>query len=744
MRQAVYCFEHPPSRTLCRAGAHELQIFRDQELTRTVRVKGMVSSSSAGKVAFRDPYDSQDKVIDLTVSSDPEPAILPEGAGILHPAGEYLFSVSHREYPYEEPISGRTVAGLLKVAIDSGEVVWRCAGEGVARQIHPLGEEAEKSPFSLREPKAPEQPITDTFPQLVLAPEGETWALVGSHRVAIGQGADLKADVWWKNPAFSPANGFFDPKTDQFYLSGHDGILCLSLEGEVISRWDGRLPCEPYENRFGRRATSRAVGAASPVIRRDEDLLAIVPLPRQGNRVTGGKPCWYEVHRFDPETLVPRGPLDGMTRRRLSTEWGCLFSLADGSLAWGPAEEPLLILPTESCERRTTEWIQIVGDEPPPRVPHPEDDPDYDVTIGTEGSLEDLSSATPGQRRSLVRYLLQELQSDPRFEQLLLLDPDSFRPYANSILGWSEDSHGQLENVDFDTFWWVAQGASDEAVEKLASALEKSLGEGLDTGHDGGPRLTEIQRIRTMLLLGVLSDRSLERLGELGREYRAVAELASEHQVAVPKEGPAQLRFSPGSLEVVAEPATGRGRPQHSTGVLYGPEFNQLFSLERSLTCLRSPEHVLSAKVSWLPGDPLAGSALPVQHWFFPSCSQCDDNLEDRIDFLVDSASEKIELRGHFHKAESCCPGDGEEADFPKVHLRIAPYSPEQESTNRHLGRLGGRVSYRSAHCPTCGELQFYVGWMHASAVRSDLPYVTLYGFQCERCGIGTLLVEMT
>ncbi len=88
-------------------------------------------------------------------------------------------------------------------------------------------------------------------------------------------------------------------------------------------------------------------------------------------------------------------------------------------------------------------------------------------------------------------------------------------------------------------------------------------------------------------------------------------------------------------------------------------------------------------------------------------------------------------------------------AAWDQYRLVLEPFAGQHLNwPHQHLGRLGGYPDWwqqpEVPDCPACGRLMFYVGQVHACAVRNDAIDAALYAFHCEDCGIGVQVVQIT
>lgn len=752
MTEPVYAFEHPETDTLVRRVENErvVQILRaGRELARyPTHVNSPISCAPNGSVYFNPGRGALNHLVDLTYPFPQEPRPVPRG-NLLHPNGEQVLAYHMARFPYEDPVTGQEHAGLLLVDLETGaaETLWH--GE----TAHPRPVRLfDQPPSVLEEEHGWSSQNVDQeleFPHVFLAGDRATWALATDYRLEIGRNGERTASITWRQLQFFPVRVAFDLARERVLLSGKPGIVAFSLTGEVVAQWKGVLPCEPYKRRR-RTVTEEEAPVVSPVTLWGDDLLAVVQVKEDRS---AGYPyqTWYEVLRFDPQTLVLRGGLDGMPRRRDPDDNAALLPLADGSLAWVPRNQPLLVLPAPGAGRRSTRLVHVVGDELEPRVAHP-DAGWYDRTIGSVGDLSPLDTTTAGQRKSLARFLLNELVGDGRFKQLVLLDRDAFRPYAEQVVAWDDDTLRLLREMDFRNFWRVARGASDAAVDALAVTIRAHLDE-LEQDR------ANVNHYRVQLLVGADTERALEHLADLARISPQVARHCRERHLEVPERGPAVRRFTPDFLEVNAYRVE-EGELAHTPGLEFPLDAAAYLPEERGWTCHAPPAHILTARLDRLPGDPLAGSPLKFHHWFLSSGEECCDEgmVGHSLAYRVLPGSERrvslvanLSYPGESRDEGECSyePYDEAEAVETRYRLALEPFTARDlDWPNEKVGRLGGYPEWwqhaEVPDCPHCGRLMFYVGQVHASAIRDDVIDAALYGFHCEDCTIGAQVVQIT
>jgi hypothetical protein len=168
--------------------------------------------------------------------------------------------------------------------------------------------------------------------------------------------------------------------------------------------------------------------------------------------------------------------------------------------------------------------------------------------------------------------------------------------------------------------------------------------------------------------------------------------------------------------------------------------------------------HLLSADLTLVPGNPLADSPLKVHHWFLSSCEEgCDEALSGNYLYqAVETGSHRVRLIGNpafpgpRPPAEERDDNPGyEEPSEAKIILRAEPFQTRNRGRFVEVfGQLGGWPEWwqqpEIPDCPACRRMMFFVGQVHSSALREDMPDATLYAFHCETCGIGGQIEQIT
>lgn len=731
--QPIYCFEHAATQTLVRTRTGELQVLRDGLQVAAVRIHLNSQVSFAGDLALYDS-GSGSYLLDLAGVFPQEPKYWARlGRICLHPDGRRILHFAPDRYPLEAG-GGKTLPGWLAIDIESNAAssIWH--GDTTApREVYPFGEERTLlfSESKRERWEAVTKPLE--FPEIVLSGDGESWALLGTARAEIGRGGERLGSIYWHGFPFYSKRAAFDPAGERLLLSGRPGIVAFDLDGTPAAWWEsGETP------------------VTSPVAFWGEDLLAVVQVGEE--KAYPPKQLWLEAHRFDPQTLEPRGQLEGMPRRRDAEADATLLPLADGSLAWIPRSGAILVLPAPGSGRRSTEWVQVVGDPLPAAIPHPDAD-GYEREIGEIGYLPGkLSEVTPGQRRSVARFLLNELIEDGRFGHLIHYDAEAFAPYRDQVTQWSDERLVKLRGMDFRNFWRLVRGASDNAVDRLADRLRSHL--------------PDVNRHRAMLLIGCDTPRAHRHLADLGRRSPEIARLCHDHHLSIPERGPAVRRFSPGMREIIAynERPTPPEDIVHDQGLEYPIAMEELMDDVRGWRCAAPLTHLLTVPLDLLDGDPLADSPLAFHHWFLTTCKEeCDEAILVRYVYRAAGGDgRRVTLIGDLEGSarQPACGGGLPHRDkasrLPpsgatlRHRLALEPYDPDRPRRPRHThyGRLGGYpIWYQQPEvpdCPECGKLMFYVGQVTAYMVADDSVGGARYGFHCEVCGIGVQVVQVT
>ncbi len=741
----VYAFEDGPSSTLLRTlnSGGKLVVLRDgREAARYAIHRNHPVSIAHNGLALFDNGQSGDskRIINLRQDFPQEPRPAPRG-NLLHPEGQALLGYYMDQFPYEDPRTGEMIPGLVVIDRKSGrgEQLWH-GDTSQPQRIYPFGKAAEEalSDYDKQFWKAIRTEIE--MPALILSATGRSWALGKPRRLEIGAGSERLASVYWENADFSYERVTFAPQEDRLVLAGKPGLVCLSLDGSVQAHWNGKLACEPFQDNRGRTRTIRHAPPVSPPCFWGEDLLVVLRVFEDNNPYPPQR--WYEVHRFDPTTLVHRGKLDGFPRRRLGEDSATLLPLGDGSLAWVPNGDRILILPFGATRRRSTTLVEIIGDPLPPRLAHPPAKW-YDSEVGAYGNIPELDKSNPGERKSLARFLLNELVPDYRFDALIKCDLAAFAPYREQLMGWSREEMEQLRTMDFENYWKITRGASDEAVKAAVARIEKDL--------------PEIHLAEFELFLGVETPLARQWAAEFARRAPQAARRCREHHLMIPENGPAIPRYNPAMRQLVAYPENEAPGPA-TEGLASRLPHDAYLPEGRGWACNAPMAHLLSADLTLVPGNPLADSPLKVHHWFLSSCEEgCDEALSGNYLYqAVETGSRRVRLIGNpafpgqRPPAEERDDNPGyEEPSEAKIILRAEPFQTRNRGRFVEVfGQLGGWPEWwqqpEIPDCPACGRMMFFIGQVHSSALREDMPDAMLYAFHCETCGIGGQIEQIT
>ena len=710
----VYCFEHAASGTILRANhIRGLEIFRDHEMVATVpfHMNEQVGASVEGIVNFSS--EGKSWILDLAGSFPQQRRQVPSGVKI-HPDGLRIFHCSKPRFPLVDP-DGISHKGICQIDLSTGRVVetWTPDTENPKR-VTPFGAEAdEKLADYLRQPTA-KGTIFDRFTfEFVVAEDGQTWAMADHNRLELGRGRKHLASVCWEPYwHFYPANCTLKPNEERAYMASKYGLVAFGLDGTVEAFFKSQEEI------------------CSPVVAFNGELVAVVSLP-QG--IDDRAPIWYRLQRFCPSTLKNLGDLTGFGPFRSSDKDFGLLVLADGSLVVCPRQEALRLLPPIGAKRKTSEYVMVVGDEPPPKIPHPTSLSGYDIEVGTMGRIDEISSATEGQRQALARFFLEDGCADPRFRSLLLYDPEAFVPWRELVAEWSDSDLAGLVNLDRSYWWLVTQGASDKTAAKLSARLRKEL------GRCNG-KLSDLGVALCLLLAGTGTKKALTELGELGRCHEQVRVICTAHHVDVPSVGPAQIRYAQNSVDIVR-----RSVPR-------GQEAVNAAELELGLTLdewmpsgLGTLSHVVTLPLSLLPGNPLVSSTASVFHFFLAPNNDCGV----LSCHLVDGSDRLVELVGRLE--ESNCSG-GLRRQLARregrVKWALALTKHEPDGYDQIVGRLGSVAHWwqqpEVPFCSNCKRLMFYVGYVETSGINREFPDTALFGFHCERCGESAQVMQIT
>lgn len=737
--EPVFIYEHIPTKTILRSinSGGELQILRDfKEIARiSMHLNYPPSCSDDGIVYFHNSYSRH--MIDLNKPFPQEPKKAPDG-NLIHPDGKHIVKYAMDEFPYK--YKEESHAGLLLIDIKTGkpETLWK--GDTSNPDLVPIfgqteEEASEKEDYDDTFEKV-KKPIE--FPFLVLAEDKKTWALIQSHRMVIGKEGNKTASVFWNKYTFYPIKAFFDLEKNRLLLAGREGIAAFTLDGKPAAYWKALLPCEPYKE-YGRTISEVKAPVVSPPILRNGEILAVV-CTKKGKSYPD--PSWYEILRFDRENLSLLGKLSEFPKKRDPDENASLLSLSDGSLVWAPNTLPLIVLPAPNSKYKSTDIAKILGDEIEPVIPHPADSW-YIKKIGETGDISELSKTDSNERKSFARYLLNELMEDRRFSQLIETDISAFSPYIDQVAQWNEDRLKLLEEMDWQNYWKIMEGLPDASVLKIADKLKSKK------------KLKDSDRIYLKLLIGSGTPLSLEILAGLARTHSVAAELCGDYLLHIPESGPAVPRLCRKSLDIVAYEDE---RGENAEGIFYPLAHNEYLPEKFGWTCKSPMGHILSVDLSLLNTDALNKSPLRCHHWFLSSGEECCDeaintyyayrNLDDsdrRVKLIADLSVSNSKERPQ----ESSCEGS-EEYEEPEKEYRIVlePHNPDRDWKTKSMGKLGGYPDWWQSpevpSCPECGKMMFYVGYVKADAIRSDMIDAALYGFHCEDCGIGAQIVQIT
>ncbi|MEX1368950.1 MAG: hypothetical protein AB1Z98_37840, partial [Nannocystaceae bacterium] len=383
---------------------------------------------------------------------------------------------------------------------------------------------------------------------------------------------------------------------------------------------------------------------------------------------------------------------------------------------------------------RTSEYAEIVGDEPAVLVPEPTD-AGYDRAIGREGALAltDVAAANEGQRRSLARFLLEQRASDPRWRELLLRDPTAFGAHADLIVRLPDADQMRLRDAEPRLSPWTAWHASDGAVDDLVAVIV--------AGIPSEGRLPPLVEHRVRMLAHVHTPHALQAAGRLGREEPRVKIVLGDELVEVPSQGPACVRYAvqASDLFAVAQDQAGPDTPAAHEGLRSGGTF------VRGPSCAAPLVDVLRVGSGMLSG-------APDWTFFVSGCEECDEALTGRYDLTWVDGEPRLTVPADDEDDEDDededdeCEGCADASDEP-VRVWTGPYQ-RPSGPERHAGRLGGRPPWlqypEPATCSGCDRMMLYIGCVFASAIRPDVPDVTLYGFWCEDCERATQVMQMT
>jgi hypothetical protein len=321
------------------------------------------------------------------------------------------------------------------------------------------------------------------------------------------------------------------------------------------------------------------------------------------------------------------------------------------------------------------------------------------------------------------------------------------------VLGWDDERLHRLRDMDFRNFWKVARGASDDAVDTLAEIIRANL-DALSKSR------ANVTHYRVLLLIGADTERAHIHLADLARQSPEILRHCYERHLEIPAAGPAVRRFSPNFLDVNAY-VVEQGDIAHTPGLAFPLDTTSYLPENRGWVCLSPPAHILTAQLDLLPGNPLAASPLKFHHWFLPSGEECCDEgtVGHSLAYHVLPGSTQLAaLAANLsypdepRNIEGACHYEdyGDEPYKTRHRLVLEPFAGQRLGwPNHRLGRLGGGhpewwQQPKVPGCPACGRLMFYVGQVHACAIRDDVIDAALYAFHCEDCGIGAQIVQIT
>ncbi|MCB1158608.1 MAG: hypothetical protein KDK45_13985, partial [Leptospiraceae bacterium] len=450
----------------------------------------------------------------------------------------------------------------------------------------------------------------------------------------------------------------------------------------------------------------------------------------------------YEVLKFNRDDLTFLGQHKGFPPKRDPDENAILYALSDGSIAWVPNTLPIEILPAEGSHLTSTEIVKIIGEAKEPIVPHPSDSW-YLHSIGETGELPDIIQASPEERKSLARYLLNELMEDRRFTQLIEIDVSAFQPYISQIVEWKEDRLNLLREMDWQNFWKIMYGLPDSSVQKIAKKLGTKK------------KLKNSDKNYIQLLIGAGTTLALETLGELARKHSLASELCSDFLLEVLESGPAIPRVSRTSHDIIAYPDT---ENENQEGIFYPLRHSEYLPEKFGWTCRSSMGHILSIDLELLKVNSLMSSSLKLHHWFLSTGEECCDesictyyayrNIKGShqlIQLIADLASANPKERP---EQTDCEGSETEDRQTKKYKIVLESHIPDRPWKVKTLGKLGGYPDWWQSpeipSCPDCGRMMFYIGYVKADSIRDDMIDAALYGFHCEDCGIGAQVVQIT
>lgn len=351
----------------------------------------------------------------------------------------------------------------------------------------------------------------------------------------------------------------------------------------------------------------------------------------------------------------------------------------------------------------------------------------YDRAIGTTGGgVESVARATPEQRRSYVRYILAGHGGKRSWDlaELAEWEPSALAPWADAVTEFDDAALTRLSDVEWPDFWHAAAGASDAAVDRLAARIAA-----------GGAGAARVQ-----MLVGVDTDRALQRLGDLGRGSAEVEEICGTYGLWVPPAGPAVRRYQRGARCIMqVQPAD--GPPEAGLRVL--PPAADVFVDPRQ-DCALPLSVVLDVDLALLPG--LQGGEGRRHPFVGSFCQDCEAEEDIRGDRGWRPAADgRLEFD---EERDERCPGEAPQETWEQPHSlvlrpsrRYEPYDPR--TRQKEIGRLGGRPDW--AQYPVwlgcCDKPMFFVGQTYLFHFGGAGAH--LFGFACE-CGAGNQVAQIT
>lgn len=683
--------EHGPSGTIARMTRQGLQVLREgQELARlpgqgklsvardgTLLVGGEYLVDLAGKF----PQKRQQLVLHAGLSS---------ATAVLHPSGARLlgFRTGRRTAEQElgedgPPHPDLGVKGLfeatwdgVKAATGKGELPRLWAG-GRRRALWDQKLKPKRIAVWGGGPPAKVPDLTDDA-DLYLAPDGETWVISSIDQLLLGRGDRLFSHVCWSGDdvGLVPTQLTFDLGADRVLRTGRTGIVAFGLDGKVLAKHRAEKPL------------------CCPVIPWRGDLLAIVS---EEDEVSPGAERTYRVERYDPRTLDPMGPVPNMPTLRMTDDEPLLLPLSDGSLAFVPRDEPLILLPPPgTTPKASTPWHRVVGSG-------------------------DVGAPRQDRRATRAGRLISDLNDGDAIRVLLTTDPDAFHTFADEACAWSDETLLQVEKLLPDEYGDLAYGASDAATTALAAKILL-------------PKKRTIDKRRARLLIGVGTPAARLLLADLARGSKPLREVCARMGVEVPDRGPAIERFSRRVFHIVPV----EGPVKHDVRVVCGTAGKKLLVDVNGWTCRGELQHVMSIDASGLAGFPSMGWF----NWFVSACPLRCDEREVTYGYRI-AGDGRLEVFAGNHRdrppVEDRCEGGPPTGEISRRHWALVTADHPQAA--RGQGLVGGRPKWQrtpdSATCPRCRRPMFYVGHMAAHGIRDHHPDVWLYGYWCEDCSHG-------